>query len=65
MRVPLVGLCGVWSMKIAILSGCRYTDCGGAQRPPALARSFIEFGHEVEYTTDSIGARRGAMVSTS
>lgn len=49
MRVPLVGLCGVWSMKIAILSGCRYTDCGGAQRPSALARSFIEFGHEVEY----------------
>ena len=42
-------MCGVWSMKIAILSGCRYTDCGGAQRPPALARSFIEFGHEVDY----------------
>ena len=36
-------------MKIAILSGCRYTDCGAAQRPSSLARALVSLGHEVEY----------------
>lgn len=36
-------------MRIAVLSGCRYADCGAAQRPPALARALVSLGHEVEY----------------
>jgi MoaA/NifB/PqqE/SkfB family radical SAM enzyme len=42
-------MCGVQCVKIAMLSGCRYNDCGGAQRPPGLARAFVRLGHEVLY----------------
>lgn len=31
------------------LSGCRFTDTGGAQRPPQLAKALASMGHEVAY----------------
>lgn len=41
------------------LSGCGWSDCGGAQRPPALARCLLEEGHEVSFYG---GPRLGSLM---
>ena len=35
--------------RLLLLSGCRWNDTGGAQRPPQLARALARLGHEVAY----------------